>query len=164
MNLDKVTIRLSSWLERILDTVVLVILSSLAVLVVAGVVFRKAGASLVWYDEVASILLAWLTFYGASLAALKGAHIGFPGLVQALPAWLRRTLFVLREAVVVGFFLLLAWAGWRVMDVLQGTSLVSLPQVPAALAHSAVPLGAVLFVAAELLRATAPRGSEEDKP
>ena len=161
--MKQLTTRLSNWLERFLETVVLMILSSLALLVVAGVIFRKAGASLVWYDEVASILLAWLTFYGASLAALKGAHIGFPGLVQALPAWLQRTLLVLREAVVVGFFVLLAWAGWRVMEVLQGTSLVSLPQVPAALAHSAVPVGAALFVAAELLHAMAP-SPREDEP
>lgn len=162
--MDQLTTRLSGWLERLLEAVVLSVLSSLALLVVAGVVFRKVGASLVWYDEVASVLLAWLTFYGSSLAALKGAHIGFPGLVQAVPDRLRRFLFLVRESVLVGFFLLLAWAGWRVMDVLQGTSLVSLPQVPAALAHSAVPLGAVLFVAAELLRAAAPRGQEEAEP
>ncbi len=156
------TIRLSKWLERFLETVVLVILSSLALLVVAGVLFRKAGASLVWYDEVASILLAWLTFYGASLAALKGAHIGFPGLVQALPDWLQRTLLVLRKAVVLGFFVVLAWAGWKVVEVLQGTSLISLPQVPAALAHSAVPIGAGLFVAAELLRGLKPSHQEDE--
>ena len=32
-------------------------------------VYRKAGASLTWYDEIASILLAWVTYYGAALAA-----------------------------------------------------------------------------------------------
>jgi TRAP-type C4-dicarboxylate transport system permease small subunit len=33
------------------------------------------GSSLAWYDEIASALLAGLTFEGASLAVLKGAHI-----------------------------------------------------------------------------------------
>ena len=54
---------------------------ALAVIVVVGVGFRKAGASLVWYDEVASIMLAWLTYYGAALAALSRSHIGMPTLV-----------------------------------------------------------------------------------
>ena len=47
-----------------------------------GVVFRTLGASLVWYDEVASVLLAWLTFYGSALASVKRAHIGCPELVE----------------------------------------------------------------------------------
>lgn len=147
--------RLSSRLESFLEAVVLLLMSSLALLVLAGAAFRKAGAPLVWYDEAASILLAWLTFYGASLAAFKGAHIGFPGFSDMLPRRVGLVLRILREIVVVGFFALLAWAGWRVMDVLQGTQLVSMPQVPAALAHSAVPAGAVLFIAAQLLRAAA---------
>ena len=64
---------------------------ALALVVVLGVVFRRLGAALVWYDEVASILLAWLTFYGAALAALHRAHIGFPKLVDGLGPRLRRT-------------------------------------------------------------------------
>ena len=42
-------------------------------IVVVAVVYRKLGASLSWYDEIASILLAWITYYGAALAALEGA-------------------------------------------------------------------------------------------
>ena len=38
----------------------------------------RVGQSLTWYDEVASHLLAWLTFYGAALASVKRAHIGCP--------------------------------------------------------------------------------------
>ena len=40
------------------------------IIVVVAVVYRKIGHSLVWYDEGASIVLAWLTYYGAALAAL----------------------------------------------------------------------------------------------
>ena len=36
-------------------------------------------------DEIASILLAWLTFYGSALASAKRAHIGCPELVALLP-------------------------------------------------------------------------------
>ena len=124
---------------------------ALALLVVVAVVFRKAGASLVWYDEVASILLAWLTYYGAAFAALRRAHIGFPKFVAGAPPRLRLGLVIVREIVVVGFFALAAVAGWQVLAVLEGVSLVSLPGVPAGLAQSVIPVGAVLFIAAELL-------------
>ena len=48
--------------------------------------FRYAGHALAWYDEVASVALAWLTYYAGALAALRGAHIGFAGFVNSLPA------------------------------------------------------------------------------
>ena len=140
-----------SGFERFLEVVLLVLMVSLAVVVVLGVGFRKAGAALVWYDEVASILLAWLTFYGASLAALKRTHIGFPKLVASMGPRVRPYVVMFREAVVLGFFCLVAWAGWKVMGVLGGTTLVSLPWVPARVAQSVIPIGAVLFVIAELL-------------
>ena len=137
--------------ERLLESIVLILLGSLAALVVVAVLFRKAGASIVWYDEVASVLLAWLTYYCASLAALKRAHIGFPKLVLAAPLGLRRVLYATREIIVIGFFAIVAWAGWQVLMVLEGTYLVSLPWVPTQLTQSVIPIGAVLFIVAELL-------------
>lgn len=140
--------------ERLLESIVLILLGSLAALVVVAVLFRKAGASIVWYDEVASVLLAWLTYYCASLAALKRAHIGFPKLVLAAPLRLRRVLYAAREITVIGFFAIVAWAGWQVLIVLEGTYLVSLPWVPTQLTQSVIPIGAVLFIVAELLSFT----------
>ena len=129
----------------------LVLMAALALVVIVGVGFRKAGASLVWYDEVASILLAWLTYYGAALAALHRAHIGMPTLVEALKGRVRLTVVLLAEVCVLLFFGVLAWSGMRVLSVLGGTTLVSLPWVPMSLAQSVIPIGAVLFIVAQLL-------------
>ena len=129
----------------------LVLMASLAVVVVVGVGFRKFGASLVWYDEVASILLAWLTYYGAALAALHRAHIGMPTLLERVSTRTRLVLVVVGEVGVLTFFGVLTWAGVRVLSVLGGTTLVSLPFVPASVAQSVIPIGAVLFIAAQLL-------------
>lgn len=137
--------------EAFLEAAVLALMAALAIIVVLGVGFRKFGAALVWYDEVAAILLAWLTFYGAALAALRRAHIGVPTVVRALRGRWRLAAVVAAETAVVGFFVVVAWAGWRVVQVLGGTTLISLPSVPTALAQSVIPIGAVLFIVAELL-------------
>ena len=142
---------LRTGVRRFLEGAVLVLLAALAVVVVVGVGFRKAGAALVWYDEVASILLAWLTYYGAALAALRRAHIGVPTLTQRLAGRARTAVVLLAESAIIAFFAAVAWAGWQVVRVLEGTSLVSLPSVPAALAQSVIPIGAVLFIVAQLL-------------
>lgn len=137
--------------ERTLTAFVIVLLASLAVIVLMGVTYRKLGIAMVWYDEVASIALAWLTYYGAALAALKRAHIGFPGLVNAMPPVLRVPVVLLGEAVVIGFFAVLAWYGYQVLDILRGDTMVSLPWVPTQLTQSVIPVGSVLFIIAQLL-------------
>lgn len=137
--------------EKLLEGISLALMVSLVCLVVAAVIYRKAGASLAWYDEVASILLAWLTYYAAALAALKRAHIGFGGLVSAAPPKLRLVLVVIAELFVYGFFILLAWVGYQVLVILEGDTLVSLTWVPTQLTQSVIPVGAVLFVIAQAL-------------
>jgi len=136
---------------RLLEAIAIFLMVSLTAVVVIAVIYRKAGASLVWYDEVASVMLAWLTYYCAALAALKRNHIGFEGLVESVPARVGLLFFVLSELVVFAFFGLLAWFGVVVLQVLEGDSLVSLPQVPVQLTQSVIPVGAVLFMIAEAL-------------
>jgi len=137
--------------ERLLETITVFLIISLALVVVLGVIYRWSGASLSWYDEIASVQLAWLTYYGASLAALKRAHIGVPGLIAVVPPLFRVTLVLLAEAVVIGFFLILAWYGYIVLVVLEGDTLISLPWISTQVTQSVIPIGAVLFIIAELL-------------
>jgi len=143
--------RLRLGFERLLATFVGLLLVTLTAIVVVAVVYRRLGHSLVWYDEVASVLLAWLTYYGAALAALKRAHIGFSGMVDSFEPRLRVAVVLFGEACVIAFFALLAWTGWRVLDVLEGVYLISLPWVPVQLTQSVIPLGAALFIIAQLL-------------
>ena len=139
--------KLAAFLEKLVLTLVV----ALATVVIMGVVFRKIGASLVWYDEVASILLAWLTFYGSVLAALKQEHIGFSKILDAVGIKTRRFLIIVGKIAVIGFFTLVAWSGWTVFGVLGGETLVSLPWMPQRLTQSVIPIGALLFILAELI-------------
>ncbi|MDP1647348.1 MAG: TRAP transporter small permease [Rubrivivax sp.] len=137
--------------DRTLSAFVIFLLASLAVMILVGVACRKLGIALVWYDEGASIMLAWLTYYGAALAALKRAHIGFPGLVNAMPPQLRVAAVLFGEACVIGFFGLLTWFGVQVLQILSGDTMVSLPSVPTRLTQSVIPVGGALFIIAQLL-------------
>lgn len=137
--------------ERVLEWVVIALMALLAIEVTAGVVFRTVGYSLVWYDEVASILLAWLTFYGSALAAVKRAHIGCPEVVALLPPMAKVVARVIAEVLVIAFFLLMGWVGYSVLDVLATDNLVSLPAIRVSWVQSVVPISAALIVAAEFL-------------
>ncbi len=137
--------------ERLMEWVVIALMVLLFAEVTIGVIFRMAGEPLVWYDEIASILLAWLTYYASVYAALKRAHIGVPGFVRSLPPVPRVALVIVAEALVIGFFVLLAWLGVRIHQVLLMDFLVSLPEISSAYVQSVIPIGAVLFVIAELL-------------
>ena len=137
--------------ERLLEAITILLLLSLATVVVLGVIYRWSGEALSWYDEVASVQLAWLTYYGAALAALKRAHIGVPSVLAALPPAWRVPLVLIAEATIIGFFLVLAWYGYVVLLILEGDNLISLPEVSTQFTQSVIPIGAVLFVIAELL-------------
>ena len=145
-----------------LEWVVMALMIILSVEVTLGIVFRFSGSSLVWYDEVASVLLAWLTFYGSALASVKRAHIGCPELVDKLPVGFQRRAAIVGQVLVIMFFGLLGWVGVSIMPVLMGDSLVSLPWVPMNIVMSVIPISSVLILVAELMflvdvvRGTAP--------
>lgn len=143
--------RFRSAYERFLEAIVIVLMSALAIEVTIGISYRALGRSLSWYDEVAVILLAWLTFYGSALAALKRAHIGFPGLVKSMPPRRRLVFVILGKILVIGFLVLLGWVGFAILDVLATDYLISLPSISVAWTQSVIPISCALFILSELL-------------
>ena len=138
-------------LEILLEWVVIALMVLLTIVVIVAVLFRLAGDSLSWYDEIAAIQLSWITYYGASLAALKRRHIGFDTVLLAIPMPARMVFVVIAEVIVIGFFVLLATTGWQVLQVLEGDRLVSLTWMPVQFTQSIIPIGGALFVLCELL-------------
>ncbi|HSU42873.1 MAG TPA: TRAP transporter small permease [Casimicrobiaceae bacterium] len=136
---------------RFLEVLVSALMIVLFAEVTLGVVFRAVGASLIWYDEIASVLLAWLTFYGAALASVKRAHIGCPELADALPWPARRAVNIIAQILVIAFFLLLGGVGVAIMPVLATDALVSVPEIPMSVVQSVIPISSALIVVAEAL-------------
>ncbi|MCB2055449.1 MAG: TRAP transporter small permease subunit [Geminicoccaceae bacterium] len=141
---------LARWLDLVLKATTLTILVLLALVVLLGVAFRYSGNSLIWYDEVASVLLAWITFTGAGLATLKDAHLGFNGLLFGLPRGGRILLFWLVEAIFLATFAIIGWAGWAILEIFGNETLVSVRWVTRAFVQGILPVSAAVIVLARL--------------
>lgn len=134
-----------------LEAITIALMVGLTFIVILAVLARLMGESFSWYDEVAAITLAWITYYGSALAALHRRHIGFDTVLLAMPPRMRLTALIVGEALVLIFFILMARAGFQVLEVLEGDRLVSLTWVPVQLTQSVIPVGAILFVVCQLL-------------
>lgn len=147
--------RIETILLRLIETICIALLVTLAVAVIYSTTMRYVGASPVWYDEVASVLLAWLTYFGASYAIFTRAHMSFGGIVAALPRHLSVALAVFSELLIVGYFALVAWYGASILKIAAFDSLLSLPWVTLDIVQSVIPISAVLMIVGTLL--TMPR-------
>jgi TRAP-type C4-dicarboxylate transport system permease small subunit len=152
VGLMRVLNRAARVLEVILEIVSGLLLVSLTAIVIYAVFWRYVGgASPRWYDEIASIMLVWLTYYARALTALKRGHISVDNILMRMPPKVRLATAILGEIVVISFFALLAWAGLVVLQVLSGLSLISLRWVPITFTQSVIPIGAGLFIVAQFL-------------
>jgi len=137
--------------DKVLEFVLFAMMIALATVVILGVSFRWAGHALVWYDEIASMQLAWLTYYGSAYAALKGGHISVPSILRSFPLHIRKPLFFLSKLFVYSFFALLTFYGFKVMNLVQGETLTTLDWFPQPLAQSVIPIASILFIISETL-------------
>ncbi len=138
--------------DRFLEVIAVAMMAIVTIIVTLGFLFRWAGMSLVWYDEVASISLAWLTYFGTALAALRGSHLGFSGFVNSLSSKWRVAMTFCASGISILFFALLAFTGAQVTHAIAGLTLVSLPWMQQQWVVAIIPITSVLFIVSELLR------------
>lgn len=143
--------RIVAFLSAVLQWITILLMVILTAVVTVAVIARLTGQSFSWYDEVAAILLAWITYYGSALAALHRRHIGFDTVLLAMPVKFRLAALLAGEAVVLLFFFLMARAGFQVLEVLEGDTLISLTWVPVQFTQSVIPIGAILFMLCQVL-------------
>jgi TRAP-type C4-dicarboxylate transport system permease small subunit len=138
-------------LLRLVETISLALLVILAFSVLYSTTMRYLGASPSWYDEIASVLLAWLTYFGATYAMLMRQHMGFAGLVTALPGRLAIAVAIFGEVLVLVYFAITGWFGYQVLSVAAYDALLSLPWVSLDIVQSIIPITAVLMIISSLL-------------
>lgn len=124
------------------------LLAGLTVVVCLGVFFRYVlNSSLVWYDEFASYLLVWLTFFGAVVAHHNQRHIGFELFVDRLAPRARRVADIVAETAVLGFQFVLLYYGWILTERMGDETTISLPWVKTAWVTAVLPVtGGLMFL------------------
>lgn len=147
--------RLEKALLWVIETICLCLLIALALAVIYSTTMRYLGASPSWYDEIASVLLAWLTYFGATYALFLRQHMSFGGIVAALPKQAAVALALFAELLVIGFFAVVAWYGNAVLAVAKWDSLLSVRWLTLDIVQSVIPVTAVLMIVGTLL--TMPR-------
>jgi TRAP-type C4-dicarboxylate transport system permease small subunit len=140
------------------------------VAIVCWAVFTRyvLNSSLVWYDEMASYLLVWLTFYGCVVVDYQRRHIGFELLVDKLAPATRRLADLAGELAVLGFQFVLLYFGWILTERMGDETAISLPWVKIAWVNSVLPITGGLLLLLSLARLAAlisgkpiPKGGHE---
>jgi TRAP-type C4-dicarboxylate transport system permease small subunit len=125
----------------------------MVVLVSLGVFFRYAlNSALVWYDEFASYLLVWLTFYGSVVAFYRRRHIGFEVVVDRFLPNTRRIVELVAEFCVLGFQVVLFYYGWLLTRKMGDETAVSLVWVKMGWVYSVLPISGGLMLLISLGR------------
>jgi TRAP-type C4-dicarboxylate transport system permease small subunit len=99
-------------LDAVLETALFLALAAMVVIIFINVVGRYAfGSSLSWGEEVALLLMVWLTYLGAAVAMRDGTHYAVDFFMRYVPAGWRRTVVLGKDALVVLMtVLLLYWS------------------------------------------------------
>lgn len=127
------------------------LLVALTAVVCLGVFFRYVlNDPLVWYDEFASYLLVWLTFYGAVVAHYHRRHIAFDLFVNKLAPGPRRGVDVAGEIAIIGFQFVLLYYGWILTERMGDESTISLPWFRIAWVNSVMPVTGALMLLVSL--------------
>lgn len=116
----------SSWLDRIEETTIAVILGVMTLMTFANVAARYGFNSNIFYAlELTVFLFAWLVLLGSSYAVKKNLHLGVDVIINMLPQQGKRNLnlFVIIICLVYSLLLLKgAWDYWAPYANLPPTS------------------------------------------
>jgi TRAP-type C4-dicarboxylate transport system permease small subunit len=145
--------RLLHRLVEILEWWAVLLLIAMVAVVSLGVFFRYfLNSALVWYDEFASYLLVWLTFYGAVVASYRRRHIGFEVVVDRLLPNTRKIVDFIGELFVLSFQAVLFYYGWLLTRKMGDETAVSLVWVKMSWIYSVLPIAGGLMFLISLIR------------
>ena len=157
--------RLLGRLVTLIEWWAVFLLAGLTVVVCLGVFFRYAlNSSLVWYDEFASYMLVWLTFYGAVVADFQRRHINFELLVDKLAPAPRRVVDGVAELFVLGFQVVLFYYGWVLTEKMGDETAISLPWVKVSWISSVLPITGGIMLLISLTRLISILTGRQNKP
>lgn len=131
---------------RSLEVLVMVMVALLTLTVLWGVFTRFClGNQAEYTDELARMLLVWVTMVGAALAFGVKAHLGVDFFVNLLHPEARKMLSLLVQVVIVALAVIVfIIGGWGLAMAQMGQQLPTLP-ISRGMVYISIPLGGVLI-------------------
>jgi len=102
------------------------------------------GRAPAWSEEVARMMIVWLTMLGAGACLRGGTHIAVTVLVNALPPGPRQIVLWLRDFAILAAVGVLTWAGVRYAE-LNATQDSPALEIPMSYFYASLPIGAALI-------------------
>ncbi|MEC4720112.1 TRAP transporter small permease [Noviherbaspirillum sp. CPCC 100848] len=103
-----------NWARRAVEALLALMLFVMCVLTFGNVVLRYGfNSGISSSDEIARLLLVWLTFIGAVLAMYEGAHLGVDTIVRRAPSGMKKMLFLASNALMLICCVVLAIGSWN---------------------------------------------------
>jgi TRAP-type C4-dicarboxylate transport system permease small subunit len=129
------------------------VLLALVVTILWGWITREFGNQARWSEELARLLLVWLSLLGAALAYADRAHLGIDLLTGRFDAATARLAALLGHGATAVFALvvLLVGGGALTWERWQSGQLLAALQIPKAWMYAAAPLSGLAFLAFALV-------------
>ena len=136
--------RLSLLLNALVEKVLLLIGSAICIILFAQVLFRYAGASLGWSEEVSRHLLVAITFFGSTAAYKRAGFIGLRGVGRWFGPAVERVIVVAMQVLTLCCFAIICWFGAAYTGTAWHHSTAAL-QLPMALPFATIPMAALIL-------------------
>lgn len=101
------------WYSRVEFAIAKALLIGITLLVFLAAVSRTLGSPVEWSDDMAQLLFVWLCVLGANRAMRFKTHMAMDYAIKALPRTPRWLVELLNGALILGFLLTLAVAGYK---------------------------------------------------
>jgi tripartite ATP-independent transporter DctM subunit len=147
-----VTTALDSVLGAAVEILAAMLVAAEIIILFSGVVARYVlNHSLIWSDELASILFLWLAMLGAVVALRRDEHMRMTAVVGGLPSQTRATFDLIATCAALAFLLLIAWPAYQYA---QEETFITTPALSLnnAWRAAALPSGIALMALFALLR------------
>ena len=134
------------FLDKAIDSMLVFFLAAMSIIVAANVFCRFVlNFSLYWADELAQILLVWLTFIGAALAMKEKTHYALLFLSDRFKGRKRQILTGIRQILVLGAILSLLYFS-AIVAIRIGLWLMPATEISRSLVYIACPIGCLLML------------------
>lgn len=105
----------AGWLEKLTDAICCLAAAGTVLVVLAQVASRLLGAPISWSEELTRALFIWMIFMGLASSMRRADAARVTVFMQALPRPLRRLSLPIYMGCSIGFFVLMAWMGTRMV-------------------------------------------------